>query len=158
MGLVHTLKINLLLPVKRNYFQLNRIKTRDFFIYIIFFHLLISLPNGIRLVSNSVRNGDFAKEALLILFVYPLFIILLGISGISFLALVGMIMKAVAKRKLVYQLLWKMTVYSLTYPVMLYAFFDLLGIRHGVVNLVGLIIFITIFLNIVLAYPKIKKT
>lgn len=157
MGLVHTLKINLLLPVKRNYFQLNRIKTRDFFIYIVFLHLLISLPNGIRLVSNSVRNGDFAKEALLVLFVYPLFIILLGISGISLLALVGMIIKAVAKRKLVYQLLWKMTVYSLTYPVLLYAFFDLLGIRHGAVNLVGFIIFTTILLNIVLAYPKIKK-
>jgi hypothetical protein len=157
MGLLHTLKINLLLPVKRNYFQLNRIKSRDFFIYIIFLHLLISLPNGIRLISNSVSNGDFAKEALLVLIVYPLLIILLGISGISLLALVGMIIKVVSKRKLVYQLLWKMTVYSLTYPVLLYVFFDIFDIRHIVINLLGVIIFINILLNIVLAYPKIKK-
>lgn len=158
MGLLHTLTINLLLPIKRNYFQLNRIKTKDFFMYILFLHLLISLPNGIRLINTSIGNGNFAKEALLILFVYPLSITLLGISGISLLALVGLIIKAVAKRKLVYQLLWKMTVYALTYPVMLYAFFDIIGIRHSLISLVGFIIFTTMLLNIVLAYPKIRKT
>jgi len=157
MGILHVLKISLKLPSKRTVFQLNRVKTKDFLVYILFLHLLISFPNGVRLISNSIKSGEFGKESSFILFIYPLFIILFGIIGISLLASIGMIIRTINKRKLVYQLLWKMAVYALTYPIILYTFFDLLGITHRVINFLLLVIFLVIFFNMGLAYPKVRK-
>lgn len=157
MGVLHALKLCLLLPSKRAVFQLNRVKTKDFLVYILLLHLLISFPNGARLIRNSINSGEFGKESLLILFIYPLFIILFGIVGILLLASVGILIRTITKRKLVYQLLWKMTVFALTYPIILYTLFDGLGITHWIVNLLLLVIFLVIFLNMILAYPKVRK-
>ena len=157
MGVLHALKLSLLLPSKHAVFQLNRVKTTDFLVYILLLHLLISLPNGVRLISNSINSGEFGKESLLILFIYPLFIMLFGIIGILLLASIGILIRAITKRKLVYQLLWKMTVYALTYPIILYTLFDVLNITHWIVNLLLLVIFLLIFLKMILAYPKTRK-
>lgn len=73
MGVLHAFKSSLLSPSKRVVFQLNRVKTKDFLIYILLLHLLILFPNGVRLISNSINNGEFGKESLLILLIYPLF-------------------------------------------------------------------------------------
>ncbi|QNK89149.1 DUF1189 family protein [Sporosarcina sp. resist] len=81
----------------------------------------------------------------------------MGIVGILLLASIGILIRAIIKRKLAYQLLWKMTVYALTYPIMLYTLFDVFGITHWVVNLLLLLIFLLIFLKMILAYPKIRK-
>lgn len=157
MGILYAFKLSLLLPSKHAVFQLNRVKTKDFLIYMFLLHLLISLPNGIRLISNSINSGKFGKESLLILFIYPLFIMLFGIIGISLLASIGIVIRAMTKRKLVYQLLWKMTIYALTYPIILYTLFDVLNITHWIVNLLLALIFLFIFLKMILAYPKIRK-
>lgn len=157
MGILYAFKLSLLLPSKHAVFQLNRVKTKDFLIYMFLLHLLIALPNGIRLISNSINSGKFGKESLLILFIYPLFIMLFGIIGISLLASIGIVIRAMTKRKLVYQLLWKMTIYALTYPIILYTLFDVLNITHWIVNLLLALIFLFIFLKMILAYPKIRK-
>lgn len=156
MGVLHALKLSLL-PSQRAVFQLNRVKTKDFLIYILLLHLFISFPNGVRLISNSLNSEEFGKESFLILTIYSLFIILFGIVGILLLASIGILIRAIIKRKLAYQLLWKMTVYALTYPIMLYTLFDVFGITHWVVNLLLLLIFLLIFLKMILAYPKIRK-
>lgn len=145
MGVLHALKLGLLLPSKRAVFQLNRVKTKDFLTYLVLLNVLISFPNGVRLISKSISSGEFGKESLLILFIYPSFIMLFGTIGIFLLASIGVLIRAVAKRKLVYQLLWKMTVYALTYPIMLYTLFDVLGITQWALNLVLLVLFLVIF-------------
>lgn len=157
MGVLHAFKLGLLLPRKRAVFQLNRVKTKAFLIYILLLHLIISFPNGVRLISNSINSGEFGKESLLILFIYPLFIILFGILGILLLASIGILIRTMTKRKLVYQLLWQMTVYALTYPIMLYVLFDVFGITNWIVNLLLLVIFLVIFLKMILTYPKIDE-
>lgn len=157
MGVLQALKLSLLLPSKDAVFQLNRVQTKDFLVYILLLHLLISFPNGVRLISNSINSGEFGNESLLILLIYPLFIILFGIIGILLLASIGILIRTITKRKLVYQLLWKMTVFALTYPIMFYTLFDGLGITHWILNLLLLVIFLVIFLKMILAYPKIRK-
>lgn len=157
MGVLHAFKLSLLLPSKRAVFQLNRVKTKDFLSYIFLLHWLISFPNGARLINNSINNEAFSKESLLLLVLYPLFIIFFGLIGITLLASIGLLIKTITKRKLVYQLLWKMTVYALTYSIILYTFFDVLGIIHWIVNLLVLSVFLLIFMQMILAYPKIRE-
>lgn len=157
MGVLQAFRLCLQLPKKSIVFQLNRVKTRDFFLYIVGLHLLIAGPNGIRMVADSVNRGAFVSESLLIFLLYPTFTIMFGIASISGLASLGYIIKIIVKRKLAYQLLWKMTVYALTHSVILYSLFDLLGIMNWKVNLFLFILFLFIFLNMILTYPKMKE-
>ncbi|HLR75059.1 MAG TPA: DUF1189 family protein [Virgibacillus sp.] len=157
MGIWQTCKIGLQLPKKEAVFQLNRVKTMHFLCYIFLLHVLIALPNGIRLIKASFSRGEFGKESLLILFIYPLFIVLFGLLGISILASIGLFLRRIAKRKLVYQLLWKMTVYALTYPVLLYVIFDVLHYTSWLTNLILFSVFLVIFTRMILVYPKIRK-
>lgn len=157
MGVLHALKLSLFIPIKPVVFQLNRVKTKVFLLYIFLLHGLVSLPNGVRLINNSINSEAFSKESLLILVLYPLLIILFGLIGISLLASIGLLIKTITKRKLVYQLLWKMTVYALTYSAILYTFLDVLGIMSWIMNVLLLVLFLMIFLKMILSYPKIRK-
>lgn len=157
MGVLHAFQLSLSLPKKEAVFQLNRVKTKDFLLYIVFLLLLVSLPNGVGLVRNSVSGGKFAKEFLIILFAYPSSVILLGMATVSLLAATGLAIRKLARRKLVYQLLWKMSVYALTYPVLLISVFNLFGITHWLLNLLALVIFLVIFTGMILAYPKVRQ-
>ena len=62
MGILHVLKLSLMAPSKRAVFQLNRVKTKQFFSYIFFLLLLVLLPNGIQLVADSVDSGGFISD------------------------------------------------------------------------------------------------
>ena len=157
MGVLKAFRLSLLLPKKRIIFQLNRVKTKDFFMYIVGLHLLIALPNGIRMVTDSVNQGAFINEFLLILFLYPIFIIMFGITSISVFASLGLPIVMMAKRKLTYQLLWKMTVYALTHSIALYTLFDMLGAMNWIVSLFLFILFLLILFKMILAYPKTRK-
>lgn len=157
MAIFRVLKLTLLLPKKQAVFQLNRVKTKDFFMYVGFLIFLMLLPNGLRLIVESINSGSFTREYLLILIFYPSLIILFSIIGISLLAAIGMLIKTVTKRKMAYQLLWRMTIYVLTYPVLLYTFFDLIGIQNMWINLLLFLIFIVIFSKMILVYPKARK-
>ncbi|MFJ7933963.1 hypothetical protein [Sporosarcina sp. NPDC096371] len=80
IGVLHALKLSLLIPIKPVAFQLNRVKTKDFLLYIFLFHGLVSFPNGARLIINSINSGAFIKESLfmLVLFLMILFKMILS--------------------------------------------------------------------------------
>lgn len=157
MGILNVLKLSLMAPARRAVFQLNRVKTKQFFSYIFFLLLLVLLPNGIQLVADSVNSGAFGQEYLIILILYPSLVILFGILGISLLATLGLFFRWVTERKLVYPLLWRMTVYALTYPIIIFTILDLLNITYPLINLLLFAIFVIIFLRMILVYPKARK-
>lgn len=157
MGILHVLKLSLMAPARRAVFQLNRVKTKQFFSYIFFLLLLVLLPNGIQLVADSVNSGGFAQEYLIILILYPSLVILFGILGISLLASLGLFFRWVTKRKLVYPLLWRMTVYALTYPVIIFTILDLLDMTSTLINGLLLVVFVLIFFGMILVYPRARK-
>lgn len=157
MAIFRVLKLTLLLPKKQAVFQLNRVKTKDFFMYAGFLIFLVLLPNGIRLINESINSGSFTREYLLILIFYPSLIILFSIIGISLLAAMGMLIKIMTKRKMAYQLLWRMTIYVLTYPVLIYTLFDLIGIQNAWINLLLFLIFVVVFSKMILVYPKARR-
>lgn len=157
MGILNVLKLSLTAPAKRAVFQLNRVKTKHFFSYIFFLLLLVLLPNGIQLVADSVYSGSFGQEYLIILILYPSLVILFGILGISLLASLGLLFRWLTDRKLVYPLLWRMTVYALTYPVIIFTILELFDITNTVINGLLLIVFVLIFFRMILVYPKARK-
>ena len=121
-------KLSLSLPSKKAVFQLNRIKTKDFFLYILLLHLFLGLPGAVKIkfidfIAKEEMDGSF----LLGVTIYPFLIVTFGIVGISSLAAVGLMITTVLKRRLVYQLLWKMAMYATTTSIVLYTIFDLFG-------------------------------
>lgn len=105
MSIVTTFKVSLSLPKKKAVYQLNRIKTKDYLLYILLMHSVMALPNGIQMASEFIAKGDIDKTFLIVCTLYPLLVILTGITSISVLATTGLLIRTIAKRKLVYQLL-----------------------------------------------------
>ena len=143
MGVLQAFKLSLSLPSKKAVFQLNRIKTKDFFLYILLLHLFLGLPGAIKMFIDFIANEEMDGSFLLGVTIYPFLIVTFGIVGISSLAAVGLMITTVLKRRLVYQLLWKMAMYASTTSIVLYTIFDLFGMISWVVNLITIyIIFI----------------
>ncbi|MGF9976836.1 DUF1189 family protein [Viridibacillus arvi] len=157
MSIVTTFKVSLSLPKKKAVYQINRIKTKDYLLYILLMHFVIALPNGIQMASEFIAKGDIDKTFLLVFTLYPLLVILTGITSISVLATTGLLIRTVAKRKLIYQLLWKMAMYACTYPVLLYTTINLFYKTNSMVHLILVMLFLYIFTKMILAYPKKKR-
>ena len=156
MGVLQAFKLSLLLPSKKAVFQLNRIKTKDFFLYILLLHLLLGLPGAISMLIEFIKKGEMDGSLLLGVTLYPFLIVTFGIVGISSLAAVGLMITTVLKRRLVYQLLWKMAMYASTTSIVLYTIIDLLGMINWVVNSLLLLLFVFTLTKMILVYPKMK--
>lgn len=156
MGVLQAFKLSLLLPSKKAVFQLNRIKTQDFFLYILLLHLLLGLPGAVSMLIDFIKKGEMDGSLLLGATLYPFLIVTFGIVGISSLAAVGLMITTVLKRRLVYQLLWKMAMYASTTSIVLYTIIDLFGMINWVVNSLLLLLFLFTLTKMILVYPKMK--
>lgn len=156
MGVLKAFKLSLLLPSKKAVFQLNRIKTKDFFLYILLLHILLGLPGAVKMLIDFIGKGEMGGSFLLGATLYPFLIVTFGIVGISLLATIGLMIRTLTKRRLVYSLLWKMAMYASTTSIVLYTIFDLLGMINWVVNSLLFILFLFTLTKMILVYPKIK--
>lgn len=157
MGVLNALKLSLSLPSKKAVFQLNRIKTKDFFLYIVFLHILLGLPGAVSMLIEFLSKGELDGAFLLGVTLYPFLIVTFGIVGISLLATIGLLIRTVTQRRLVYQLLWKMAMYASTTPIIVYTIFDLFGVMNWFVNVVLFAWFLFTLTSMVLVYPKRMK-
>lgn len=156
MGVLNALKLSLSLPNKKAVFQLNRVKTKDFFLYILLLHIFLGLPGAVNMLSEFIQSGELSAAFLLASTLYPFLIVTFGIVGISVLAAIGLLITTLLKRKLVYQLLWKMAMFATTTPIILYTLFDFLGMINGLVNTLLFVFFIFSLTKMILVYPKAK--
>lgn len=156
MGVLQALKLSLSLPSKKAVFQLNRIKSKDFFLYIVVLHLILGVPGAVNMLIEFTSKGELDVSLLLAATLYPFLIITFGIVGISLLAAIGLIITTVLKRRLVYQLLWKMAMYASTTPIILYTIYDLFWSINWIVNSLLFVLFIFTLTKMILVYPKMK--
>ena len=156
MGILTVFKLSLLLPQKQAVYQLNRVKTKDFFLYIFLMHLVLSLPNGIVMVVDFIEKDNFDRTILFVGILYPILVIMTGTLGISLLAAIGIVIRIVTKRKLVYQLLWKMAMYASTIPVLLYTIINVFYKTDGILNALLLLVLLYIFSKMIVTYPKMR--
>ncbi len=156
MGVLNALKLSLTLPNKKAVFQLNRVKTKDFFRYIVLLHIFLGLPGAVNMVIEFVNTGDLSAAFLLAITLYPFLIVTFGIVGISILAALGLVITTLLQRKLVYQLLWKMAMFATTTPIILYTVLDSFGMINGLVNTLLFVFFMFTLTRMILVYPKMK--
>lgn len=156
MGVLSALKLSLSLPSKKAVFQLNRVKTKDFFLYILFLHIVLGLPGVVGMLIEFISKGEMDGSFLLAATLYPFLIVTFGIVGISLLATIGLMIRTVTKRRLVYQLLWKMAMYASTIPILIYTVVDLFGSVNWLVNLLLFGWFLFTFTKMILVYPRMK--
>ena len=156
MGVLSALKLSLSLPSKKAVFQLNRVKTKDFFLYILFLHIVLGLPGVVGMLIEFISKGEMDGSFLLAATLYPFLIVTFGIVGISLLATIGLMIRTVTKRRLVYQLLWKMAMYASTIPILIYTVVDLFGTVNWLVNLLLFGWFLFTFTKMILVYPRMK--
>ncbi len=152
-------KNSLLLPKKKAVFRLNRISMRNTLVYLFLVLFLALSPNFIlsALSNKELLEGNGLDLFLLQLIVlYPMVCIFLGIVVISLLAGGGMLLKGLFKRKLAYQQLWKMSVFALTIPLILFFIISFLELRHWMLYIGLLVLFYLYITFMIMVYPKRK--
>ncbi|ASK61789.1 hypothetical protein CFK37_06275 [Virgibacillus phasianinus] len=151
---------SLKLPSKRAVFQLNRIGMDITVIYMFIIMAIVAIPALLdRLTGTSGPGADMAVFFQLIyffMFYYlPLTIIVFVVlSGIAY---IFTWIAKILKRKLRFQLLWKMGAYTTTIPFLLYAVIALLFTVDDSMMWLFFIYSICILLKIVTVYPRRKK-
>ena len=157
MNLLFIFKQSLFLPKKEALFHLNRMSMRDTITYMVCLLLLLLSPDIVKMILDTeVAHGALPRSVYIvqIIVIYPLLIFFIVVAGVSILAVTAAIVKRVLGRKLAYHHLWKMTVYALTLPLIIYTVLKFLPIDHFVVNILPLLIFYFLIYKMILVYPK----
>ncbi|SHF97091.1 DUF1189 family protein [Ornithinibacillus halophilus] len=151
---------SLQLPKKQIVFRLNRTGMDITVIYMFLLLFIASIPSLIDRITTSTGPGSDMNLVFLIIYFFMFYYLPLTIAIFLIITLIAYIGSLVAKllhRKLKLQVLWKMTAYTSTIPVLIYtviAFYT--PVNNYYILFVA--IFITVMLSrIITIYPKRKK-
>lgn len=149
---------SLKLPNKKAMFQLNRTGMDTAIIYIFILILIASVPEFVTRITSpdQVIAHDLIFTAYFLIFYYvPLAIMTL--FALSFVAYVYTLFAKIVERKLRFQIIWKLTAYTTTIPILLItsiAFF----VPIPVFLLLPALIWITLLVTLMItSFPKYKK-
>ncbi|RCW77219.1 DUF1189 family protein [Saliterribacillus persicus] len=145
------------LPNKQALFSLNRVGMRDTLVYLFLVFIVAFLPNVIlSIISFPTREATipFSLYILQLIVFYPLLMMFLVVSGVTFLTCGSWVIKVINKRKLAFAQLWKMTGYALTLPLFFYNLLYLLGIPIRWATIIFAIILYGIMFLTIRVYPK----
>ncbi len=111
------------LPSKKAMFALNRVGLHIAIIYLFILLALVSLPSVVGYVTNPDAFADiniiFAIVYFFIFYYLPMNILVF--LGLSIIAYIGSWTAKWMDRKLHYSLLWKMSAFTVTLPLLLYS-------------------------------------
>lgn len=133
---------------------------RDTLIYLFILILIFSLPNVIEVFRKGqlLAHGDVRSLFILQgIIIYPMYIILAGVMGISLLAVGGVLIKKVMKRKLTYHHMWKMTVFSSTNALLLSTIEKLFGVSHMWIDLLLVLLLYFYLYKMIIVYPPVPN-
>ncbi|WP_019153094.1 hypothetical protein [Robertmurraya massiliosenegalensis] len=155
MKLFHIFKDCLLLPQKDAMLRLNRLQMKNTFLYYFVLLLILIIPLELTVLQkNTTGPNDFYITQVLIL--YPFFMIFYALIGISLLTFLTVLMGKALKRKLKFQLLWKMIAFTLTKPILVFVFAYIMLGNQIIVNVIVMLLTFISILRLILAYPKKK--
>ncbi|MGV3489349.1 MAG: DUF1189 family protein [Tuberibacillus sp.] len=159
MNIVHILKNSIALPKKETVYSLNRVSMRDTLIYIFLLILISSIPDIIRLFLTGTFSQGALKSVfyLQVFLFYPLYIIFIGVIGISLLAGIGTLIKQGLKRKLTYHHIWKMTAYAATLPLLLNTVEKVCGFNNVWINVILILLLFFYLYKMIVVYPVAAK-
>ncbi|WP_164670542.1 DUF1189 family protein [Virgibacillus doumboii] len=148
------------LPNKQAMFKLNRIGMDITLIYMFILMLIVSIPSLVdRLTATSGPSADLHLFLLLVYFFifYYLPITLMVFAMISLIAYIGTLIAKLLRRKVRFQILWKMTAYTTTIPFLLYTIIALIYPIEATYLWLFLVYSLLFIIKIITVYPKRKK-
>ncbi|RSK55220.1 DUF1189 family protein [Bacillus canaveralius] len=153
MKYITVLKDCLLFPKKAAVVRLNKLDMKSTILYFFILMIVMLLPVETDLLFHA-SQGNQSLYITQVLILYPFFMFFYGLAGLTFLAGCGLVLSRLLQRKLKFQLLWKMTIFALTKPMIAAA---LAHFFIGSNPAVAFIVFIMLCVNMVRmisVYPK----
>src|SRR5690625_5228990 len=116
-------KHSIKLPQKQAVFTLNRIGMDITVLYLFFLLAIASLPALIdQIVMNETTFHIHTIFLLIYFFIfYYLILVLIVFSGLSLIAYLGTLFAQLVHRKLRFSILWKMSAFTTTIPIVLFS-------------------------------------
>lgn len=148
---------SLKLPQKNAVFTLNRIGMDTTVFYLFILLAIVSLPE----LMNQIIADDTAGFNVHIIFIliyffifYYLMLLLIVFIALSIIAYISLIISRGLKRKLHYSILWKMSAFATTIPLIIYTIISFFhSLNYLYLTLATIFIFF-ILIKIILIYPK----
>lgn len=149
---------SLQLPKRKAVFTLNRIGMDVVVVYLFIFLAIASIPGLIDQLSSNQVDIEIHPFFLLIFFFifYYLIILLVVFTGISIIAYLGTLFATQTNRKLQFGLMWKMTAFATTIPLVAFTILSFFIPLSTIFLSVASIFILLILLKIILIYPKRK--
>ncbi|MGF2616111.1 hypothetical protein FZC84_10840 [Rossellomorea vietnamensis] len=142
------------LPNKKARTFLNKTNLTYTLLYLFSLVIIINLPGFVEVYMNG--SGEDALFLLQFLVLSPFFAAFAVLAGISLMTVLLVGVAAALQRKLKYQYLWKMAVFSLPLPILAAYAADLIVPLEWLPAAAFLVIFLTIHLKLILDFPKRK--
>lgn len=147
-------KNSLLLPKKTAIFKLNRVGLDIAVFYNFILYFIISIPTLMNELRDSEMNVLF-KLIYFFIFYYLPFTIIVFIS-LSIIAFLISILTKIFKRKLAYSLIWKISSFTTTIPLLLYLFVSIFYQIPSSLFVLAILYSIIILIRMIFIYPKRK--
>lgn len=154
-------KNSLILPKKEALFFLNRVPMGKTILYILVLMHLTFLPNLFKVTNSTfqqIENISFSLYIINVIVLYPFFTILLMILSLTVFSFIALVLAKFLNRKLAYPYLWKITAYSLTVPLIIYAVLEILSITNSLLVIVPILYLYFVLYKIICIYPKKQRT
>lgn len=155
-GLTEALKQSVKLPNKKATFALNRIGMDTAVIYLFIIIAIASIPNLIEQLLTTEFSAQIHPFFLAIYFFIFNYLVLL-VMIFSLLSLFAYVMTVIAKilqRKLLFSILWKMSAFALTIPLIVFTVLSYFFPLTYIFVTIALVYMTFVLVKIILIYPK----
>src|SRR5690625_5192509 len=150
---------SLKLPRREAVFALNRIGMDIVVVYMFLLLAIASIPGLIEQISSNRADSQLHTFFLLIFFFifYYLIIVVIVFSLLSLIAYIGTIIAKVTGRKLQFGLMWKMTAFATTIPLLAFTILSFFIPLTTLFILISSGFILYLLIRIILIYPKRKQ-
>lgn len=149
---------SLQLPKKKAVFALNRIGMDIAVVYMFIILAIASIPGLVdQIISNNAESQLHTFFLLIFFFIfYYLIILLIVFSALSLIAYIGTVIAKIAGRKLRFGLLWKMSAFATTIPLLVFTVLSFFLPLTILFLIIANIFIFFLLIKIIFIYPKRK--
>jgi len=152
---------SLKLPQKKAVFALNRIGMDTTVFYLFILIGIASLPALINQITADDTSGLYVHFFFILIYFFMfnyLISVIIVFILLSIIAYIGLLIARGLKRRLHYSILWKMSAFSTTIPLMLFTIVSFFYELSPVFLTIMIIFSIAMVIRIILIYPRMKTS
>lgn len=149
------LKDSMIFPKKNAVLKLNKVEMKHTLVYLFILMAIFLLPVEWDMLYHTTEKNEGYYIQVLMLF--PIFTIFLSLIGITFIAGCVKVVSKQLSRELKYQLLWKMTIFAITKPMITALLIQFIFGSDSPVMFLAFALLVVNFIRMVLVFPKRKS-